>query len=313
MQRHGIGALRVLSVAMLIYVCCFVLVFALSLSLRAGDYAQLANLLPLENMELELKAVKMMGITGFDRVGMELAQLWAHDLSRHQAHRYLAGVQPIRSIVNVGSGVADLVLLPLSHYKQHGSLKRGMQRGLSSFLKNVSLESMAAAARLAQGAQSILESVDDVLTYRPAPLPSHAHAQFAQQRARTQARRGSHTGSVDMGADGSDARRKPTHISKRANPPASAHDGFRQAYESLSRGLQSAASQMIVVPRAEYQKYGSKGAVTSAIKAVPGAVLSPVIGGMEAVSKVLNGITNSIDPRRRKESSDKFKHTAPNS
>lgn len=267
-------------------------------------------------MELELKAVKMMGITGFDRVGVELATLWAHDLSRHQAHRYLAGVQPIRSIVNVGSGVADLVLLPLSHYKQHGSLKRGVQRGLSSFLKNVSLESMAAAARLAQGAQSILETVDDALTYRPAPLPSHAHAQFAQQRARTQTRRSSgHTGSADaaMSLDSSDARRKPTHISKRANPPASAHDGFRQAYESLSRGLQSAASQMIVVPRAEYQKYGSKGAVTSAIKAVPGAVLSPVIGGMEAVSKVLNGITNSIDPRRRKESSDKFKHTAPNS
>ena len=277
--------------------------------LRGGDFAQLANLLPLENMELDLKAVQMTGITGFARVGVELAQLWAYDLSRHQAHRYLAGVQPIRSMVNVGSGVADLVLLPLEHYKQHGNLKRGVQRGLSSFLKNVSLESMAAAARLAQGAQTILESVDDVLTYRPAPLPSHASSQLKQQRARN--RRG-RAGSMENGAaaassSSEDARRKSTHISKRANQPESASDGFRQAYESLARGLQSAASQMIVVPREEYYARGSKGAVKSALKAMPSALLSPVIGGMEAIAKALNGITNSIEPARRKENQDKFK------
>jgi hypothetical protein len=274
-------------------------------SLRAGDYAQLANLLPLENVEIELKSAKLTGITGFDRVGVELAQLWAHDVAHYQAHRYLAGVQPIRSFVNVGSGAADLVLLPLAHYRQHGSIKRGVQRGLASFLRNVSLESMAAAARLAQGAQTVLESVDDVLTYRPTPLPSHAHSQFAQQRARN-ARKG--RGGAITATETYDAtRRKQTYVSKRANPPVSAQEGLRQAYESLSRGLQSAASQMIVVPRDEYQRSGSRGAVRSAIQAMPGAMLSPVIGGLEAVAKVLNGGANSLAPSRVQEHKDKFK------
>jgi len=276
--------------------------------LRAGDYAQLANLLPLESLEIELIAAKLTGITGFDRVGAELAQLWAYDISRHQAHRYLASVQPIRSLVNVGGGVADLVLLPLQHYRQHGSIKRGVQRGLSSFLRNVTLESMAATARLAQGAQTILETVDDVLTYRPAPLPSHAHSQFAQQRARN-ARRGARGASAAAAAaaDAQDAPRRKTYLSKRANPPGSAAEGLRQAYESLSRGLQSAASQMIVVPREEYQRSGSRGAVRSALRSMPGAVLSPVIGGVEAIGKVLNGAASSLAPNRVQEHRDRYK------
>lgn len=285
----------------LVSVC---LLFFLSSSLQNGDWAQMANLLPLEHMELDLKSVRMTGVSGFGRVGLELAKLWAYDLSRYQAHRYLAGVQPIRSMVNVGSGVADLVLLPVSHYHHHGNLKRGVQRGLSSFLRNVSLESMSAAARLAQGAQTVLEAVDDVLTFAPAPLPKHAQSQFAQQRTRG-GRRG--VGASSSSSIASDARRRSSHISKQANPPASAQDGFRQAYESLSRGLQSAATQLIVVPRDEYQRYGSKALASAAIKSMPTAVLTPIIGGMEAIAKVLNGVTNSIDPKRIKENRDKFK------
>jgi autophagy-related protein 2 len=109
------------------------------------------------------------------------------------------------------------------------------------------------------------------------------------------------------GSSSSSAPPRKTNISKRANPPQSAQEGFRQAYESLSRGLQSAASQLIVVPREDFQRYGTKGAVKSALKAMPSAMLSPVIGGMEAIAKALNGITNSIDPTRRKEADDKFK------
>jgi len=276
--------------------------------LQGGDYGQLANLIPLENMEVELKSVKMTGIPGFDRVGMELAKLWAYDVSRHQAHKYIAAVQPIRSIVNVGSGVADLVLLPMQHYKKHGNLKRGVQRGLSSFLRNVSLESMSAAARLAQGTQSLLESVEDVLTYHPAPLPHHAQTQYEQQRGRARG----HARSTDLSSmHFSESRRRPSHISKQAGAPSSAQEGFRQAYDSLSRGLHYAAQQLVVVPREQFQRHGSKGAVRSALQGMPAAVLSPVIGGMEAVAKVLNGAVHSLDPKRKKENMQKFK--TPNS
>lgn len=281
----------------------------------------MAHLLPLENLQLDLKAVKMTGISGWPRVGAELAKLWAYDLSRHQVHRLLTAVQPIRSVANVGSGVADLVLLPVSHYKQHGNLRRGVQRGLASFLRSVSAESMSAAARLAQGAQTVLEHVDDVVSFAPAPLPPHAQNQFAaSQRARRRAGSGGGGASAAVSSSSASSSSSPlhpdslhlrrrSHVSKQANAPPSASEGFRQAYESLSRGLQSAATQLVVVPRDEYARYGGKGAIKSAVRAMPSALLHPAIAGMEAVSKVFNGITNSIEPRRKRENANKFKNT----
>jgi autophagy-related protein 2 len=192
------------------------LVIIIFFSLQSGDYSQIAHLLPLENMELDLKPIKMTGITGFQRIGEELAKLWAYDISRHQAHRYLAGVQPIRSIVNVGSGVADLVLLPLAHYREHGNLKRGVQRGVSSFVKNVSLESMTAAARLAQGAQSVLEQVDEVIHNAPTPLSHHAQTQLANQRARNANRRNG--GNNDSSSSSSSNVRRTSTLSKQLMP-----------------------------------------------------------------------------------------------
>jgi DNA uptake protein ComE-like DNA-binding protein len=89
--------------------------------LKNGDYIQLMHLFPLENVVFDFKRVKLYGIPGWDRIGGELAIQWGLDIAKRQYHRYLAGVQPIRSFVNVGSGVADLFIMPMDKYKKHGT------------------------------------------------------------------------------------------------------------------------------------------------------------------------------------------------
>lgn len=51
-----------------------------------------------------------------------------------------------------------------------------------------------------------------------------------------------------------------------------------------------------------------QGAVRAVIRAVPIAVLKPMIGATEAVGQTLMGIHNSLDPKVRTENEAKYKH-----
>ena len=69
--------------------------------LRGGDYAQLVHLFPLEKAHLELKRIVLRGVAGWSRCIDSTIAEWAMHIASHQAHRYVAGVQPIRSLVRV--------------------------------------------------------------------------------------------------------------------------------------------------------------------------------------------------------------------
>jgi autophagy-related protein 2 len=85
---------------------------------------------------------------------------------------------------------------------------------------------------------------------------------------------------------------------------------MRQAYESLARGLQTAAHGVVVVPMEEFQRFGPTQAVKSVLQALPGAVIRPMIGATEAISRALLGVQNTMDPRKQKELEDRFKATS---
>ncbi|KAJ0401611.1 hypothetical protein ATCC90586_007053 [Pythium insidiosum] len=79
------------------------------------------------------------------------------------------------------------------------------------------------------------------------------------------------------------------------------------AYDSISRELHVAAKTIVAVPLVEYKKTGSQGYVRSVIRAVPVAVLRPMIGASEAVSKALIGVRNAVDPELKEDVENKFK------
>ena len=155
----------------------------------------------------------------------------------------ISGVAPIRSVVNVGSGVADLVLLPIAQYKKDGRVYRGLQKGTNAFMKSTAMEAIRLGARLATGTQVILEQAETVLG-----------GQFSDQ-VMAEAVQVATPLELDDGDDDEDP---GDLISKYAEQPVNVKDGVQSAYRSLKRNLNSAAQTILAVPMEVYERSGNE-------------------------------------------------------
>ena len=155
----------------------------------------------------------------------------------------ISGVAPIRSVVNVGSGVADLVLLPIAQYKKDGRVYRGLQKGTNAFMKSTAMEAIRLGARLATGTQVILEQAETVLG-----------GQFSDQ-VMAEAVQVATPLELDDGDDDEDP---GDLISKYAEQPVNVKEGVQSAYRSLKRNLNSAAQTILAVPMEVYERSGNE-------------------------------------------------------
>jgi autophagy-related protein 2 len=96
-------------------------------------------------------------------------------------------------------------------------------------------------------------------------------------------------------------------ISKYAQQPMDLKEGIQSAVKSLQRNLSSAAQTILAVPMEVYERSSNEGPVRSVVRAVPIAVLKPMIGASEAVSKTLLGLHNTLDPNVRHDNEAKYK------
>jgi len=87
----------------------------------------------------------------------------------------------------------------------------------------------------------------------------------------------------------------PSSQPKSLPQPTNAAEGVLHAVDSVSRNLKDAANT-IIIPLEVYKKYGTKGFITSVLRAVPIAILKPVKGSLEGVGQVLRGAQTSVDP-----------------
>lgn len=173
-----------------------------------------------------------------------LNDLWTPDVKATQLAEVISGVAPIRSIVNVGSGVADLILLPIAQYKKDGRIVRGVQKGATAFVKSTAIEAIKMGAKLATGTQVILEQAEGILggqfeapiTAEPVQLPY-----------------GDESGVDDEEDDGT-----AELISKYAQQPTDLREGIQFAYKSLQRNLNSAAQTILAVPMEVYERSGNE-------------------------------------------------------
>lgn len=215
-----------------------------------------------------------MQLTGWPRLFDTLNDLWTPDVKANQLADIISGVAPIRSLVNVGSGVADLVLLPIAQYKKDKRLLRGVQKGATSFVKSTAMEAIRLGARLATGTQVILEHAEGVFGAR-APEGTVLEVAVEEQESRY------------------------------AEQPGNVHEGIRGAARSLRTNLSSAAQTILAVPMEVHDS--SDGTLRTVVRAVPIAVLRPMIGASEAVSKTLFGLHNTLDPGVMQENEAKYK------
>ncbi|KIJ69300.1 hypothetical protein HYDPIDRAFT_145192 [Hydnomerulius pinastri MD-312] len=258
-------------------------------ALREGKTIELMNFFHFDGAEMTLRHLTLHGITGWPRFFDTLNDLWTPDVKATQLVDVISGVAPIRSVVNVGSGVADLVLLPIAQYKKDGRIVRGMQKGTKAFVQSTAMEAIKLGARLATGTQVILEQAENVLGGQ---FQDSITAETLQIPYETEF------------AEGSDE----DLISRYAAQPSGLTEGVHSAYRSMQKNLHSAAQTILAVPMEVYERSGNEGAVRAVVRAVPIAVLKPMIGASEAVSKTLMGLHNTLDPNIRHENEAKYKH-----
>lgn len=173
-----------------------------------------------------------------------LNDLWTPDVKATQLVEVISGVAPIRSVVNVGSGVADLILLPIAQYKKDGRIVRGIQKGATAFVKSTAIEAIKMGAKLATGTQVILEQAEGILggqfevpvTAEPVQVPY----------------------GDDVGPDDEEDAGTADLISKYAQQPVDLREGVQSAYKSLQRNLNSAAQTILAVPMEVYERSGNE-------------------------------------------------------
>jgi autophagy-related protein 2 len=263
--------------------------------LREGKTMELMNFFSFEGSEMTLRHVTIRGISGWTRFFDTLQDIWTPDVKSNQLADVLSGIAPIRSLVNVGNGVADLILLPIEQYQRDGRLGKGLKAGAKSFVKSTMLEAARIGARLATGTQVILEQAETALA---GTGESSSSRSSQRQRLNDEEEEGSLNESDDEPV---------SRISRYADQPDNLMQALSEAQEGLSRGLNQAAQTILAVPMEVYERRSGEGGSRPVVRAVPIAVLKGAAGASGAVGKTLQGIQRELAGASLETEEDKYK------
>jgi autophagy-related protein 2 len=192
-------------------------------------------------------------VAGWPRFFDMLNDLWTPDVKATQLADVVSGVSPIRSVVNVGSGVADLVLLPIAQYRKDGRVVRGLQKGTKAFVRSTAMEAVKLGAQLATGTQVILEQAENVLGSK---FNETILAETLPHLSNDALDRSFHSTSDEETTD---------PISRYAEQPVNFQEGIQSAYTSIRRNLSSAAQTILAVPMEVFERSGSEACSTTHI------------------------------------------------
>ncbi|KAI0430697.1 ATG C terminal domain-containing protein [Xylaria sp. FL1042] len=251
--------------------------------LRSGHTTEFMNFVVLDQSRMVLRRTIVYGASGFDRLGQTLNDTWMPDVKRNQLPGVLAGLAPVRSLVNVGSGFKDLVEIPIREYKKDGRIVRSISKGAAAFAKTTGTELVKLGAKLAVGTQYALQGAEGILTKQPGARESTEW-------------------------DDEDTESEETkQISLYADQPTGVVQGLRGAYSSLARDLNLARDAIIAVPGEVMESGNAQGAAKAVLKRAPTIIFRPLIGSSKAIGQTLMGATNSLDPQNRRRADEKYK------
>ncbi|TGJ80964.1 hypothetical protein E0Z10_g7799 [Xylaria hypoxylon] len=251
--------------------------------LRSGHTTEFMNFVVLDQSRLVLRRTIVYGASGFDRLGQTLNDTWMPDVKRNQLPGVLAGLAPVRSLVNVGSGFKELIEIPIREYKKDGRIVRGIGKGAAAFAKTTGTELVKLGAKLAVGTQYALQGAEGILTKHP------------------NARESTEWDDEDMESE------ETKQISLYADQPTGVVQGLRGAYSSLARDLNLARDAIIAIPGEVMESGNAQGAAKAVLKRAPTIIFRPLIGSSKAIGQTLMGATNSLDPQNRRRVDEKYK------
>ncbi|CCD25711.1 Atg2p NDAI_0F03930 [Naumovozyma dairenensis CBS 421] len=287
--------------------------------LRSGHTTELMNFFVLDGSNIVLKGLILYGLNGFDEISDHIKEVWTFDITSKQLGGVLEGISPIKSFIRFGSGVKTLVTVLKSEYRNDGHVGRTLQKGGEIFLKTTSGDFIKLSAKLASGTQSILENVDELFGGRGTSgriQESNSEALFNIDTFldEDQLVGGSNPkvrghGPSAVVIDASTLQEgEPKIVSLYADQPLDIHRGLEEAYNSLEKHMHI-AYDAVWKAKGELRKNES-GATAAAVyvaKAAPVAIIRPLIGLSEAISKTLQGIANQLDKDTIQDLEDKYK------
>ncbi|KAF1356038.1 hypothetical protein EJ07DRAFT_158020 [Lizonia empirigonia] len=261
--------------------------------IRSGHTGEFKNFLILDGSDITLRHAIVYGITSFDKLHKTLNDVWTPDVIRNQLPGVLSGLAAVRPLVNVGSGVRDLVVVPMREYQKDGRIMRSLQKGVYAFAKNTTSEVARLGAKVAIGTQNLLEGAEALLNPSQSTSP-HTRSPRSQHLDWT-------------GSDPPSPDEEPRAVSHYANQPIGVRAGLRSAARHLERDLLTARDAVIAIP-AEVMEQGSGVGVARALaRHAPTVILRPALGATKALSNALLGVGNALDETSRRKIEDKYK------
>ncbi|SPN97709.1 related to sporulation protein SPO72 [Cephalotrichum gorgonifer] len=248
--------------------------------LRSGRTTEFMNFVILDEARMVLRHTIIYGVLGFERLGKTLNDVWMPDVKKNQLPSVLAGLAPVRSIVNVGSGIKNLIEIPMKEYKKDGRIVRSISKGASAFVRTTGTEIIKLGAKVAVGTQYALQGAEGLLVPKTAPEPREYDEDESEE---------------------------PKKISLYADQPMGVIQGLRGGYASLSRDLNLARDAIIAVPGAVMDSQNAQGAARAVLNKAPTIIFRPAIGATKALGQTLLGATNTLDPHNKRRIDEKYK------
>ncbi|KAK3942264.1 autophagy-related protein 2 [Diplogelasinospora grovesii] len=260
--------------------------------LRSGRTSEFMNFLILEDARMVLRHIILYGVSGFDRLGKQLNDLWTANVTGTQLPGVLTGLAAVRPLVNAGSGFRELIEIPIREYRKDGRIVRSIGKGAAAFAKTTGTEVVKLGAKLAIGTQYALQSAEGMLVSNP-------HGEGSSSAAAA--------GGSDEWSEDDFVPEEKKQISLYADQPLGIIQGVRGAYASLARDLSMARDAIIAVPAEVMESSSAQGAAKAVLKRAPTIIFRPAIGATKAIGQTLLGATNSLDPQNRRRVEAKYK------
>lgn len=248
--------------------------------LKSGRTTEFMNFIILDEARLTLRHTIIYGVSGFDRMGKILNDIWMPDVKGTQLAGVLAGLAPVRGIVNIGSGFKELIEVPIKEYKKDGRIVRSIGKGAAAFARTTGTEMVKFGAKLAIGTQYALQGAEGLLN-KPQTDNTWEEADLDPEEKK--------------------------QISLYADQPTGVIQGLRGGYSSLTRDLNLARDAIIAVPGEVMDSSSAQGLAKAVLKRAPTIIFRPAIGATKAIGQTLMGATNSLDPQNRRRAEEKYK------
>lgn len=252
--------------------------------LRSGHTAEFINFITLDAANIQLRHAIVYGLRGFDPLHKTLNDIWMPDVTKNQLPTVLAGLAPVRGLVNIGVSAKEVIAIPIREYQKDGRIVRSIQKGAYHFGKTTTSELARFGAKVAIGTQNALQNVEEFLS--PAAASSSARPSLGRSPSSDQ---GWHDDDDDQ------EEHEPRAISSYANQPLGALPGLAAARRYLEHDLLTARDAFIAVQGAVLESSTPGGVVAAVARHAPVVMLRPLIGATRAVGTTLLGVGNQID------------------